>query len=635
MKPLIIFFLALSPYYYALAGEGDYAVNKIPAALLLNANAVKRYEDIRFEVIDLEKARYFHKVAFTILNEKGDKFAHCLENYDKLQTVESIEGKLYDEAGKKIKSLRNADIQDMSSNDDSNLADDNRIKYHNFYHKIYPYTVEYEIELKYNYTMFYPGWVPLDDENVSMEYGRISVVLPDAISFRYKAFNFKADPVLSNQKSRKTYTWELQNIAAVENEYASPFWYEITPVICMGPGEFSVQGYKGNMCSWQEFGKFVYALKAGKDQLPANIKKTVHELTDQVEDPRKKVALLYHFLQENSRYVSVQLGLGGWQPFDASYVAANRYGDCKALTNYMYSLLKEAGVNSYYTLVTAGEGKQFFISNFPSSQFNHVILSVPIQGDTIWLECTSQTLPAGYVSGFTSDRFALLIDENGGTLVRTPGYTMADNLQLRKIKAEINPEGQLTSEVVTIYRARQQDKLHSIINGRSKTEISEHLKKDIDLPNYDVESFDYNESFSLLPNLTERLKISSNNYSQVTGKRLFVCPNIMSKNNHKLLPDPTRKFDIDINYAYTDIDTVEIKIPLGYKPEGIPKNTQIAGDFGKYSATISVTDNQIMYYRSMKKFAGRFPASKYGELVDFYNQIYKADNNKLVFVKKE
>ena len=52
----------------------------------------------------------------------------------------------------------------------------------------------------------------------------------------------------------------------------------------------------------------------------------------------------------------------------------------------MRSLLQVIGVESYYTLVMAGENAPSIINNFPSPQFNHAILCVPVDKDTIWLE---------------------------------------------------------------------------------------------------------------------------------------------------------------------------------------------------------------------------------------------------------
>ena len=68
----IIVLLSILPTF---AADGDYAVNKIPEALLKNANVVKRMEDIRFEVLDIGKSRLYHKYALTVLNENGDKYA--------------------------------------------------------------------------------------------------------------------------------------------------------------------------------------------------------------------------------------------------------------------------------------------------------------------------------------------------------------------------------------------------------------------------------------------------------------------------------------------------------------------------------------------------------------------------------
>lgn len=634
MKLLFAGVLFLFSSITAFASDGDYAVSKIPLQLLVEANAVKRIETIRFELSDVDHARYYRKVAFTILNEKGDKFARCLESYDKLHSIENLDGRLFDANGKKIKSVKRSEISDRSGTDEGTLADDSRYKYHNFYYKVYPYTVEYEVEIKYYYTMFYPGWVPVEDDHLSVENGSITVSIPAGMAFRYKSFNFKDQPLVQKERSGSSYSWALTNQPAIISEVYAPSWYEMTPVVCMAPVQFAIQGYKGNMSTWNDYGKFVYALKEGRDQLPENIKKTVHELTDGVKDPREKINVLYNFLQKNSRYISVQLGIGGWQPYDASYVAAKRYGDCKALVNYMYSLLKEAGIKSNYTLVKAGENNPGILSDFPSSQFNHVILSVPMAKDTVWLECTSQDLPAGYLSGFTSDRKVLVVNETGGTLVSTPKYGLKENLQIRKISAELKANGILTADVSTMYKARQEDNLHSMINTLARDKVLEKLKQKINLPNYDVLKFEYLEDKGMVPSITENLTITATDYAQISGKRVFLMPNILSKEVGKLLPDETRKFDIQMKFEYTDEDSVEIRIPEGFSPEAMPRNIVLKSAFGDYTNSYKLEKDKIVYYRRMEQFGGRFPAADYPKLVQFFSEIYKADRARIVLIKQ-
>lgn len=634
MKKIISVLLFICSGITLFAADGDYAVSKIPVQLFVNANAVKRVEEIRFELLDVDHARYYHKVAYTILNEKGDRFAGCLETYDKLHSVENMDGSLFDAGGKKIKSVKRSEITDRSATDNGTLADDSRYKYHNFYHRIYPYTVEYEVEYKYNYTMFYPGWVPVEADFLSVEKGSVTVSLPAGMDFRYKTYNFKEQPSILKEKSGTKYTWNLINQPAIISEIYMPSWYETIPVVFMAPVQFSIQGYKGNMSTWNDYARFVYALKEGRDQLPETIKKTVHDLTDGVHDPREKVRILYSFLQKNSRYISVQLGIGGWQPYDASYVAAKRYGDCKALVNYMYSLLKEAGIRSNYTLVKSGESNTGILADFPSSQFNHVILSVPMATDTIWLECTSQDLPAGYLSGFTSDRTVLVVNESGGSLVNTPAYGLKENQQVRHVIAKLDANGTLNAEVSTRYQARQGDDLHAMINSLSKEKVLEKLKGKFNIPSYDITKFEYTEDREILPAITEKLDITATDYAQISGKRIFLSPNVLSKETSKLLADETRKFDIRIKLEYMEEDSVEIRVPEGFVPESIPSNILLKSPFGIYSADFTVQKDRVIYHRRMEQFSGRFPGTDYQKLVEFLGGIYKADRARIVLVKE-
>jgi hypothetical protein len=626
----VIFFFPL----LLLAAGGDYAVSKIPAALMENANVVKRFEEERFTLKNPGEAYYKWKFVLTILNENGDRYAGLSQLYNKFIEIKSIDAVLYDANGKELRKLKNRDIQDFSGSGDYSLVDDSRYKSHNFYYKVYPYTIEYEVELKYNGTMFYPDWLPQSWQHCSVEESRFVFSCDDNYEFRYKAYQYNNEPLITKDKNTKTYTWQIQNLPAISREPYSGGMRKITPLVLFGPTEFEMQNYKGNMKSWQDLGKFIYALKEGRDALPDDVKQTVHQLTDNVKDNKRKVEILYDYLQKNTRYISIQLGIGGWQPFDAKFVATKKYGDCKALSNFMYSLLKEAGIPSNYTVIRAGDDEDDIFSDFPASQFNHVILCVPLQKDTVWLECTDQYKSPGYMGAFTGNRYALVVDEKGGTLVSTPYYGMKDNQQLRTVKAVLENNGTLQLKANTHYSALQQDDIQGMITHLSRDRVKEYLHEQLDFATYDINRFDYKEEKQSLPAINESLDITVSNYATITGKRLFIVPNVMTKTYRKLSIDTARKYDIELGIGYMDVDSVEIELPAGYETEAMPQDVSISAPFGKYTCSVRLKDNKLQYFRSIESSGGHFSAKNYNDLVKFYETIYKADRNRVVLVKK-
>ena len=95
------------------------------------------------------KAVVRHKYAITILNEEGARFSPYTSFYSKFRTINNIDGKVFDAAGKEVRSVKKKDISDMSYDDEMSLISDARFKRHSFNYPTYPYTVEYEDEEEY------------------------------------------------------------------------------------------------------------------------------------------------------------------------------------------------------------------------------------------------------------------------------------------------------------------------------------------------------------------------------------------------------------------------------------------------------------------------------------------------------
>lgn len=632
---LILVLMAIS--LFSNAGDINFKVSAIPANLLENAHVVKRLDETRFVINSTSSTTFRRHYAFTILNENGEDQSEFEVYYDKLRKVNLIEGNLYNAEGKLIKKLKNKDVKDLSASDDNSLMDDSRKKTHDFYYQVYPYTIEYTVEVSFNNTFVFPPWVPQESESMAVEQSSYTLVYPESYQVRFKPFNYKGAPETSVEKGKRNMKWSTSLLPAFKIPAAIGSWRDLVTVVYFAPSDFELEGFKGDMKTWEDFGKFQSVLNAGRDVLPANILQKVSELTKGITDKKEKIRVLYQYLQKNTRYISVQLGIGGWQPFTADYVAKNGYGDCKALSNYMYSLLKAAGIASNYTIINAGtssEAKTRVINDFPSNSFNHVILCVPLEKDTMWLECTSQQLPAGYMSDFTANRKAVMITNKGGAIVSTPRYGLDENEQIRTIKAKIDENGTLNMKVNTVYKCVQQDELSQRISYYSKDKMKEYLEKALALSTYRVNDFSYKENRNMLPSINQQLDITSDNYATVTGKRLFIEPNILNRSEYRFEEDITRKVNLYFDYAYRDKDEIEIEIPEGYTLEAKAKDISLKTEFGNYSIATKIEGNKIIYTRLREQFSGSFPVDLQKKAEEFYNNIFKYDRERLVLVKK-
>jgi hypothetical protein len=468
---------------------------------------------------------------------------------------------------------------------------------------------------------------------MSLQDASFTLITPKTNTPRIKGVYRIPDAVISSDVQNNLYSWKISNISAIEDEPFSPPYYERIPFLLLAPDRIKYSGYYDSFSTWSDFGKFQSWLNHDRDQLSPETVLKITDLVKECPDKRSKVKKVYKYMQDRTRYVGVQVEIGGWQPIPADYVDKKGYGDCKGLVNYTKALLQSVGIESCFTLIKAGKNPAPVIAGFPSYQFNHSILCVPDGHDTIWLECTSQRNAFGYLGSFTENRDALVVNDKGGTLVKTIFYSADENKSARNVSIIIDEAGDANAKVFTENKAIQSEDIEDLVFESPADQRKEFLKR-VGYSDCIINSLKLNLNGDLMPVGTVEADLFIPAYASKSGNRVFV-PIVMPD---RVIPIPknstTRVNPVVVRSAFTDTDSVIITIPAGLNTEFIPGKQNIESKFGKYTLTVEIIDNQIHCYRSFILYADRYKAKDYPDFVAFLKKAAKFDQTKVVLTKK-
>lgn len=610
----------------------DYSTASIPDSLKTNAYSVVRDFTRIYELKSVNSGIVKIKRVVTVLTKEGDNHADLSINYDENSTINIKEIVIYDSEGKKAKSVKQSEIQDVPAYGSSELYSENRVKYYDPDFPKYPYTVSYEYELKLNNIISYGVWRPINDYNISLQHSRFTFICPPDVKINIKQINMPENKTEA-ANNENTKIWEVNSLKAIESEPMEISLAERIPGVYVMPSKLIYENYEGNAGSWEAFGEWIYSLYKGRDQLSDVEKIKIDQLISGIPDTLERIKVLYKYMQDRTRYVAVTLGIGGFQPFDTKTVFETGYGDCKALTNYMYSLLKYTGIESFPALVAAGSYKIKVFTDFPNFlQFNHVILCVPFRKDTIWLECTDQKIPFGFLGDFTDDREVLLFNKDGGKFAHTTSYKVYDNIRTCSSEIELDSTGTALFDSRTVMRGLQYDNMIELI-ASNYDEQRKWLYSNSKLPSLRINNFSITENKSSIPSVNIIESSVSKNFCSFSGNYMILSLNLINAQRPLQKMLNKRHSEVLINRSFIDFDTLIYKIPKKFKYESLPVGSKFSSKFGSYVWSVSGTDGRIVYTRKLEIIEGRYAPSDYKELYDFILSVSKADNTKVLLTR--
>lgn len=629
MKFLCIGAFSLASLYYSQS----YPVSEIAENLKKNASAVIRNESTVVEINKIDEIVYKNLSVITILNKDAISYSIPKIFYEKGDVISNVKVTIFDDKGAKMKSFSKSDFSDMAANSQGTFYSDNRVMALPYTPTSFPYTVEFSYEQKDQNTVFIPDFTPFDSYNISLQKSSFKIINKSGINLRTKTydspFQYAAVQVQDNG-NEKLYTY--QNIPAIDNAELVPNPQKILPKVSFSLDEFNLVGKKGNITSWKDFGLWYHnnlltPVSVSTPQIKSEI--AALHLSGSTEEKVKKI---YQYMQSKTRYIFVALGIGGWQPMMPDEVQKKGYGDCKGLSNYMKTLLDEAGIPSYYAIINSNSSPISFDVDFPKMAGNHVILVIPTEKGNIWLENTSQDIAFNHLSYSTTDRNVLAVKSTGIDIMETPSYTSQQSKEKQVLTVQINPDKTITGKGKFSYTGNQYDfnLFYVSLSQKEKNDAVKSKFSHLNFENLEMNNFTNNKD---LASIDFDLNFKASNYSKAMGDSfIFRAVPIYSSGFYHT--DENRQLPFENRFSYEDDYEIEYQIPTNYVVEEMPQNGLITSDFGTYLISFVKKEDKIIVKRSVNIKKGIYSKEKYNEYVNFRKKIISADNSKILISKK-
>jgi transglutaminase-like putative cysteine protease len=183
-------------------------------------------------------------------------------------------------------------------------------------------------------------------------------------------------PVRKDQGKLTEYIWARDNAPAILRDKNTPAWYDPFAGV-----------YLSDMQSWKDVVDWALPLYKPaentkiQDALIASLKK-------RATSPETRLLAALHFVQDEVRYLGIEMGERSHKPNMPDAVLKQRFGDCKDKARLLVSLLHGLGIEAYSALVHADNRRQILDRLPTPTAFNHVIVLARLKGKNYWFDPT-------------------------------------------------------------------------------------------------------------------------------------------------------------------------------------------------------------------------------------------------------
>ncbi len=493
---------------------------------------------------------------------------------------------------------------------------------------------------------FFSGWRVTNGRLTRRS--RFVVDVPATLTPRIKERNLGFARQVALAHGRRVYTWATRDVPKPPEE--EPFAADSNDVVAtvnVGPP-----------VEWGDVARWYANLSRDRYAMTPALEARLAEVVGAQKSRDDSLRALYRWVAQDFRYVSVSLGMAGYQPRPPAATLETRYGDCKDKATLFVALARRMGFRAYPVLLSSVGGVD---TSLPTTQqFDHMIAAVALAdrpdraggadtatkfardssgaaerpGGYLFLDLTADVVPVGLLPPSEYGEFALVVHPDGrGEEVKLPADSAA-NRSLDLLTGDLGPDGIFNGRLERTRTGSSQLELREALSRNISAEQRVQIARNLADGEFDGATGDSLQLFDGR-DLTAPARISvvirnAKATSSAGGTDILTLP-LGQAVSPRLVTEVEshipRKYPIDAEKIFGQEESVvefRITLPEGWRAR-LPASLELSGPFGTYASTYEQNGRVLHIVRRTVGARGILPPARARDLLGFLRAISRDD----------
>lgn len=467
-----------------------------------------------------------------------------------------------------------------------------------------------------NYTVahtdvhFLPGFY--FQSGVPIREASFKVTVPKGVKLKYivKGMNQQWIKMEKEEsRSETTYSWTATNVPKVKTYDDGPSASYYIPHVLIYVESYQ---HKSQDTATMVFSKvedlyrYYYPFVKKINSKPNDsLTKLVAEVTRGATSDRDKAERIYHWVQQNIRYIAFEDGMGGFIPREAAAVCSRKFGDCKDMSSLLVAMCRTAGLDAYFTWIGTRR-KPYIYAEVPLPIVDdHMICTVKLGNDYIFMDGTDPIIPFGTPPSGLQGKEALIgIDKKDFKVIKVPEMDHDLNLvtdsthvalvgNTMKGSVDISYKGYAAWRIAGILQYRNENEMKDAMQSITRRGSNKYLQTD----------FNYKTGQTAAKDMNLHSEFTLSDYARNIDKEWYVNLNLQRTYEDEHADIAERRIPIVFSYKNKIRQVVVMDIPQGYKVTYLPadKSEKVPG-LWSYKLAYKQTGKQVTLTKEYELF---------------------------------